>query len=80
VQYQGSLIMNRLKVAGIELASAGEIDSDNRFESIVTEEVGRYQKLVTNQGRLIGCILLGQTGNFSKFSQMIKEKIPLEEL
>jgi len=41
VQYQGSLIMNRLKVAGIELASAGEIDSDNRFESIVTEEVGR---------------------------------------
>ncbi|MDH4319634.1 MAG: FAD-dependent oxidoreductase [Desulfobulbaceae bacterium] len=80
VQYQGSLIANRLKVAGVELASAGEIDSDNRFESIVTEEIGRYQKLVTDQGRLIGCILLGQTGNFTMLSKMIKEKKPIDGL
>ena len=80
VEYHGSIMMNRLRVAGIDVASAGEIDIENQFESKIFEENGRYQKMIIDKGIIIGCILLGQTGIFGKLSKMIKHKKSIDEL
>jgi len=61
---------NRLKVAGIELASAGEIDADGTLESDVEKKDQVYRKIVKKEGKPVGCIMLGNT---SGFSQLVKQ-------
>jgi nitrite reductase (NADH) large subunit len=56
---------NRLKVAGIDLGSAGDIDPDNKLESEVERSEKIYRKLVKKEGKLVGCIMLGNTAGFS---------------
>lgn len=57
---------NKLKVAGIALASAGDIDVENRQAQEIVSTDTVYRKLVRNtDGNLVGCILLGDTRDFN---------------
>ena len=60
-KYEGTVPANTLKVAGIDLMSAGEIDAENKFISLVSldEQHKIYRKLVVRDNILIGAILLG---------------------
>jgi nitrite reductase (NADH) large subunit len=78
--YAGTTMANKLKVAGIELASAGEVDSDNKYESHLEEAVDVYKKFVINNNRLIGVIMLGDTKDFAKMTKAIADQTPLEQL
>ncbi|MBN1102836.1 MAG: NAD(P)/FAD-dependent oxidoreductase, partial [Deltaproteobacteria bacterium] len=72
--YQGTTMANTLKVVGIDLAAAGEIDAENKFESRVVADQKVYKKLVLDQNRIIGCIMLGDTKNFNRVTKMMAEK------
>ncbi|MFH0844952.1 MAG: FAD-dependent oxidoreductase, partial [Pseudomonadota bacterium] len=63
--YQGTTMANTLKVVGIDLASAGDIDAENRFESRVLSNKEVYKKIVMENNRIIGCIMLGDTKAFN---------------
>jgi len=69
--YKGTTMSNILKVAGIDLASAGEIDENNRYDVkiIATETV--YKKVVIDHDKVIGCIMLGDRKNFNRISSAI---------
>ena len=56
---------NRLKVAGINLASAGDIDQDNKLEHEKEKTDTVYKKIVKKDGAVVGCIMLGNTDGFS---------------
>ncbi len=56
---------NRLKVVGIDLASAGEIDPDGVLDSEIEKTDKIYKKIVKKQGKPVGCIMLGSTDGFS---------------
>lgn len=62
---------NRLKVAGIDLASAGDIDPDNLLESEIEESDGIYRKIVKKNNKIVGCIMLGSTAGFSDIVKQI---------
>ena len=72
--YQGTTMANTLKVVGIDLASAGDIDTDNRFESRVVQDDNVYKKIVIDKGKIIGCIMLGDTTGFTKVTKMMADK------
>jgi nitrite reductase (NADH) large subunit len=72
--YQGTVMANTLKVVGIDLASAGEIDVDNKFESKTVSEKEVYKKMVIDNNRIIGCIMLGDTKGFNRITKMMAEK------
>jgi nitrite reductase (NADH) large subunit len=59
--YEGTLQANRLKVAGIDLISMGDIDAEGEDECIVRsdEEKCIYRKLVIENHAVAGAILLG---------------------
>jgi len=59
--YEGTLQANRLKVAGIDLISMGDIDAEGDDECIVRsdEENCVYRKLVIENHAVAGAILLG---------------------
>jgi nitrite reductase (NADH) large subunit len=72
--YKGSVMASTLKVVGIDLASAGEIDVDNKFESKTVSKERVYKKIVIDNNRITGCIMLGDTKGFNKITKMMAEK------
>jgi len=78
--YTGTTMANMLKVVGIDLAAAGDIDADNRYEAHITATDSTYRKIVTDNKKIIGCILLGDTSDYGKLTTAITEKKELESL
>lgn len=74
VVYNGTVMANTLKVVGIDLASAGEIDVDNQFESKTLTDEKTYKKVVIKDDTIAGCIMLGDTEGFTKITRMMAEK------
>ena len=72
--YQGTTMANTLKVVGIDLASAGNIDAEGEFESKVVTDEQVYKKLVIEKDRIIGCIMLGNTTGFNKITKIMLAK------
>jgi nitrite reductase (NADH) large subunit len=77
--YAGTTMANTLKVAGIELASAGDIDADNKKDARVLTGEGSYKKVVMEDGRIVGCIMLGDTKTFPKITRLISSKIDISK-
>jgi len=71
--YQGTVMANTLKVVGIELASAGEIDAEGRYEARIKEDDSCYRKIVLDGQSIIGCIMLGDTRGFQKVTQLMQK-------
>ena len=72
--YQGTTMSNILKVAGIDVAAAGNIDAEGRYEAQIVSSDTVYKKLVIENNRLIGCIMVGDTKNFNTITRYITEQ------
>ncbi|MEJ2025712.1 MAG: FAD-dependent oxidoreductase, partial [Deltaproteobacteria bacterium] len=72
--YEGTTMANSLKVVGIDLAAAGNIDADGEYEWRVVQDEKRYRKLVISEGKVIGGIMLGDTHGFNRITRAIAEK------
>jgi nitrite reductase (NADH) large subunit len=71
--YEGTTMSNVLKVVGIDLASAGEIDVDHTHEAKVVVGEGLYRKIVLKDDRIIGCIMLGDKTGFNQVTKWMSE-------
>ena len=78
--YKGTVMANTLKVVGIDLASAGNIDVDNKLESRIVTDTKAYKKLVFENNRIVGCILLGDTKGFPKITKMMSDKQDVSQI
>ena len=70
-------LMNEfLKVVGIDLVAAGDIDADDKLEAIRQADKGKktYRKLVIQDNRLVGAILLGDIRGSAEIQAAIKAK------
>jgi len=72
VEYQGTVPSNALKVVGIDLVATGEIDGEGRKESILHQSGNTYRKLVVEDNRIIGAILLGDTRGSEEIQKAIQ--------
>jgi assimilatory nitrate reductase electron transfer subunit len=79
-RYTGSRLVTRLKAAGIELAAMGETGLDDDEAEIVRfadPTRGTYKKVVIRDERLVGAILLGETGTAGLLTQLYDRAAPL---
>jgi nitrite reductase (NADH) large subunit len=72
--YQGTTVSNQLKVAGIDLVAAGNIDAECVLESRTLQEGGVCRKFVFEDNQLAGCILLGDTRGYQAALRMMRQK------
>lgn len=81
-RYEGTIPSNILKVAGIDLLSAGDIDADKKLRSVVEvdRDKGMYRKLVLEGDTLVGCILCGSTEGKKDILAAIQAKQTLADL
>jgi nitrite reductase (NADH) large subunit len=75
-QYEGTTMSNVLKVVGVDLAAAGDIDAESKHESIVEKNNEKYiyKKLVLKDNILAGCILYGDISGYRNILKAINEK------
>ncbi len=73
-KYEGTVPANTLKVVGIDLMAAGDIDAEGQLESEVSTDEGKkiYRKLVIKDNVLAGAILLGDLRGSEEIQQAIK--------
>lgn len=82
--YEGSLLMNILKMHGTELCSLGLAEAppnDPSYEEIIFLDKAKryYKKCIIQADRLVGAILIGDKSEFLEFRDLIQNKIELSE-
>jgi len=82
--YDGSLLMNILKMHGTELCSLGLAEApadDPSYEEVVFIDKAKryYKKCIIHNDRLVGAILIGDKTEFLEFKDLISNKIELSE-
>jgi nitrite reductase (NADH) large subunit len=78
--YEGTTMANTLKVVGIDLASAGNIDVENELESRIVTDEKLYKKIVIENDQIIGCIMLGDTNGFNRVTKAMSEKHDVSQI
>jgi len=78
--YKGTTMANSLKVVGVDLASAGDIDAENEKESRVVTDDKVYKKIVMENNQIVGCIMLGDTKAFNKITKAMSEKKDISQV
>ncbi|WP_025025504.1 nitrite reductase large subunit NirB [Caldalkalibacillus mannanilyticus] len=75
-RYEGSIVGTQLKVAGVDLFSAGEINEDARTKSIVIHNSfdGVYKKILIRDNCIVGIVLYGDTSDSQKLFRMLLKK------
>jgi nitrite reductase (NADH) large subunit len=81
-KYEGTLPSNVLKVVGIDLVAAGDIDAEGKLEAIIHQDKAKktYRKLVIQDNRLVGAILLGDIRGGGEILAAIKKKPDISSL
>ena len=76
-EYRGSAVATNLKVAGINVYSAGSFLSDAASEQITLHDAGLevYRKLVIEGGRLAGAVLFGDTSDGPWYLDLIRSGV-----
>jgi ferredoxin-nitrate reductase len=82
--YDGSLLMNILKVEGFDLCSIGMSEApknDPDYEEVIYIDKARryYKKCIVHQDKLVGAILVGDKSEFLEFKNFIKDKVELSD-
>ena len=74
--YTGTTPSNLLKVAGIDLLAAGDIDPEGKLESFVDQnrETGTYRKIVIRDNTIVGCLLFGTLEGRKNILKAMEEK------
>ena len=78
--YSGTTMANTLKVVGIDLASAGNIDADNELESKIVSGENYYKKIVIKDHLVVGSIFLGDQSEFNTVKKLMEEKTDVSEI
>ena len=74
--YEGTTMSNVLKIVGIDIAAAGDIDADGKYESVIQKDTEKYiyKKLVIKDNILSGAILYGDISGYRRVLKAIDEK------
>ncbi|MDI6761678.1 MAG: FAD-dependent oxidoreductase [Thermodesulfobacteriota bacterium] len=80
--YEGTVVSNTLKVVGIDLTSAGEIDAEGKFECVVRSDREKcsYCKVTFKEDKIVGCILLGETRGRAELLSAIEKEVDIKEI
>ena len=79
--YQGSVLSTHLKVSGVDVFSAGEIneDEDTKSVRVFDDWLGVYKKVLVKEGEITGAVLFGDTQDGTRLLSLINKKAAIEE-
>jgi nitrite reductase (NADH) large subunit len=74
--YEGSVTGTQLKVAGVDLFSAGEIFEDGTTKSVMVynDYEGKYKRVLVRNNRIVGIVLYGDTKDSTRLFRMLTKR------
>ncbi len=78
--YTGTIPSNTLDIVGIDLTSMGIVNPEEaKYEEVkkVDDTQGVYKKLVLDQGKIVGAILLGTKKGLTAIKQLMSQEIDI---
>ena len=79
--YKGSTPINTLKIAGLDLTSVGEVNpKDEEQYTIIRAKApleGKYRKIVLQNGKALGAIVLGIKGESIAATKIVNQKMDI---
>ncbi|MFD1106299.1 nitrite reductase large subunit NirB [Sphingobium olei] len=73
--YRGSVTSTKLKVAGLDVFSAGDFSGGDGCEDIVLRDASRgvYKRVVVKDDRIVGAVLYGDTADGGWYFDLLKK-------
>ncbi len=73
--YQGSVTSTKLKVAGLDVFSAGDFSGGEGCEDIVLRDAARgvYKRVIVKEDKVIGAVLYGDTADGNWYFDLLKK-------
>ncbi len=80
--YRGSVTSTKLKVAGLDVFSAGDFSGGDGAEDIVLRDASRgvYKRVVVKDDRIVGAVLYGDTGDGGWYFDLLKRQEDVSDL
>ncbi|MDH7637670.1 nitrite reductase large subunit NirB [Sphingomonas oryzagri] len=80
--YRGSVISTKLKVAGLDVFSAGDFSGGDGTEDIVLRDASRgiYKRVVLKEDRVVGAVLYGDTADGGWYFDLMRKAEDVAEL
>ena len=72
-EFEGYVPSHKLKVAGINVVSLGELNKDENYEEEILEDNNNYIKVIKDKGKKIGAIVVGQYSDQNKILADVKK-------
>ena len=82
VPYEGTVVSNTLKVVGIDLTAAGEIDAEGKLDCVVRSDREKctYCKIAFKEDKIVGCIVLGEVKERAEILGAVEKGAHIEEI
>ena len=79
--YEGTVLSTKLKVSGVDVFSAGEINEDEHTKAIkeFNEWEGTYKKVLIRDEKISGAVLFGNTKEGNKLLSLINKRADVSE-
>ncbi|MBC8167825.1 MAG: NAD(P)/FAD-dependent oxidoreductase [Bryobacteraceae bacterium] len=76
-EYKGTVTAAKLKILGVDVFSAGDIDGDEvvRYED---PALGIYKKLILRGNKLVGVIMVGDIGDSARYMEWLRNGTDLK--
>jgi nitrite reductase (NADH) large subunit len=80
--YQGSVTSTKLKVAGLDVFSAGDFSGGDGCEDIVLRDATRgiYKRVIVKADKVIGAVLYGDTADGNWYFDLLKRQEDIAEI
>ena len=74
--YQGSVTSTKLKVAGLDVYSAGDFSGGDGAEDIVLRDAARgvYKRVIVRDDRIVGAVLYGDTDDGNWYFDLLRSR------
>src|SRR6266567_1741949 len=82
-KYQGSVLAAKLKIMGVDVFSAGEINDKLDGSEVIRYEdpsLGIYKKLTLKSNKLSGVILVGETNDSHNYMEWMRSQVDLSAM
>jgi nitrite reductase (NADH) large subunit len=81
--YEGSVLASKLKIMGVDVFSAGEINDKVDGSEVIRYEdpsIGVYKKLTLKNNKLTGVILVGETADSHNYMEWLRSQRDLRSM
>ncbi|MFW6210664.1 MAG: NAD(P)/FAD-dependent oxidoreductase, partial [bacterium] len=79
-EYKGSVMSTKLKAAGIDVASVGEVTEASGAKGKSTDDKGVFKKIFEKNGKIAGAILIGDTKDHMKLQKAVSDGKKINEI